>query len=135
MPTYEKWNNDNTERLNTIKDPDQLKLSKMVGYKLVVMPVFNKLTHKLGGYKHSKDERSWHVVPLDGAEISKIEEANIETARLAGLNTELNNSEFKGLSLSGSLDLVDQNVSDPGINSICKKIIGALVSLHPHELK
>jgi hypothetical protein len=63
MPTYEKWNEDNTVRLNTIIDPDPTKLSKMDGYLLVVDPVIpDPATQKKGPMTFTATERSWAVV-------------------------------------------------------------------------
>jgi len=77
MPTYEKWNEDNTVLLSTIIDPDALKLSKMQGkgYLLVVEPVVDPATEKKGIKTFLTSTRSWEVIPLSQGELDDYQAA------------------------------------------------------------
>ena len=115
MATYEKWNKDNTVRLSTIINPDALKLSKMVGYLLVTMPVIDEATEKLGKMTFTPGspfgERSWEVIAKTQTELDEYQ-AEQDAAALAEANEVL----LESLELSGNLDvwegMTDQEVVD-----------------------
>ena len=100
MIIYEKWNEDNTTLLSIIRDPDALKLSKMVGYLLVVEPdpLPDPQTEKKGDYTFPPitwpEERSWEVVAKTHEEINEYQ------ATLAVTEARVANEEIRDLKLN-----------------------------------
>jgi hypothetical protein len=129
MLIYEKWNEDKTEVLSTIINPDSLKLSKMKGYLLVVEPTINYEIEQKGSTTFTPTERSWEVISLPQETIDAIAQSKADNLEL---ETEIANNPLSGAtfeevaSLINALDMTDKEA----VRTILRKMAKAILILN-----
>jgi hypothetical protein len=128
MIIYEKWNDDNTELLNTIIDPNALTIEKMRGtYLLVVEPVVDPATEKKGDMTFTATERSWAVVAKTQEEQDEYTAVLAANAAIVAEDADIASAILSGA--IGSLTLDQAKTQASGETLIVRRLVDLIWAL------